>query len=228
MERFKEPELMICPEQVKAYAEADFSSSDSNLIKSIDHYISEIEKNIDNKSLIVDIGCGSGNITELLARRWPSSKIIGIDGSEEMLSSAKAKAQNVTSLKNIKYIKEELASFSDGKNFIEGSADLIVSNSLLHHIHDPSQFWLALVSIGSKGAVIFQRDLRRPNSKEHAVTLLKKHLPSAPSILKRDYLASLHAAFTIDEVKSQLEKAGLCQLKVFEVDDRYLDVIGVL
>ena len=228
LDRINEPELMLCPDQVKAYAEADFSASDSNVLKALERHVSIVKKNIDSNSVIIDIGCGPGNITELLAKRWPSSTVIGIDGSEEMLRAAKSKAKRLCCLKGIKYIKEDLVSLSKATFELEGSVDLLVSNSLLHHIHDASEFWLALIRIGSKGSVIFQRDLRRPSSEGQAIRLLKKYLPSAPSVLQRDYLASLYAAFTVEEVKAQLRKAGLYQLKVFEVDDRYLDVIGVL
>ena len=53
-------------------------------------------------------------------------------------------------------------------------------------------------------------------------------MQEAPSILIRDYLASLHAAFTLEEVQSQLVHAGLDHLHVIEVEDRYLDVFGTI
>ena len=44
-----------------------------------------------------------------------------------------------------------------------------------------------------------------------------------------DYEASLHAAFTVAEVRQQLADAGLdAQLQVAELDDRYLEVWGRL
>ena len=41
---------------------------------------------------VVDLGCGAGNVTGLLRRRWPRARIAGVDNSAEMLVRARAKA----------------------------------------------------------------------------------------------------------------------------------------
>ena len=105
-------------------------------------------------------------------------------------------------------------------------ADLIISNSVLHHIHQPINFWRSLKFLSAKGTIHIHRDLRRPLSRENVMALQQKYLPEAPQVLVKDYLASLHAAFTVLEVKSQLQKEGLAYLNVDEVDDRYLEVVG--
>ncbi len=51
--------------------------------------------NLDSPSVVYDLGAGAGNVTELLANRWPNARIIGIDDSEEMLRKAAERASNI-------------------------------------------------------------------------------------------------------------------------------------
>ncbi|HZZ80961.1 MAG TPA: methyltransferase domain-containing protein [Gemmataceae bacterium] len=45
-----------------------------------------------NPSLIVDLGCGPGNLTQTLTERWPAARVVGVDASDEMLAQAKDRA----------------------------------------------------------------------------------------------------------------------------------------
>ena len=81
MERIPEPELMRKKEQVISYDEADFSEGEVNLINQIYYYLLKQNISLSEKDLIVDLGCGPGNISEKLAIKWPNSEVVGIDGS---------------------------------------------------------------------------------------------------------------------------------------------------
>jgi trans-aconitate 2-methyltransferase len=45
---------------------------------------------------IVDLGCGPGNSTAVLAARWPAAEITGLDNSEAMITEARRNAPDLT------------------------------------------------------------------------------------------------------------------------------------
>jgi len=51
--------------------------------------------NMDNPEKIIDIGCGPGNSTQVLAVRFPDAYIVGVDKSEDMISAAKKSYPNL-------------------------------------------------------------------------------------------------------------------------------------
>jgi trans-aconitate 2-methyltransferase len=78
---------------------------------------------LDAPASIVDLGCGPGNSTAILAGRWPDSDILGLDYSEEMI--AKARSDNP----GMKWRVGEVSK-------LEGEYDLVFSNATLQWIPD--------------------------------------------------------------------------------------------
>jgi 2-polyprenyl-3-methyl-5-hydroxy-6-metoxy-1,4-benzoquinol methylase len=112
---------------------------------------------------------------------------------------------------------------------LPGGFSAVVSNSLLHHLPDPAVLWGALRQLAAPGARIYVKDLRRPADAAAVGALVQRHAADAPPVLQHDYRASLHAAFTPEEVQGQLRAAGLAgALQVAPSDDRYLEVWGRL
>ena len=209
--------------QVQAYAAADFSSGDQATIEAIQRLLFNTSP-LPLDPLVVDLGCGPGNITLRLAGLFPEARIIGIDGAESMLDLARGRAQQ-QQLK-MSFHCQTLQEVLRGP--LLGQADLVVSNSLLHHLHKPDLLWMVSRALAAPGCRTLHRDLRRPSSDAELQQLLLKHLPSAPEVLQHDFAASLAAAFEPQEVTEELHKLGLNQLTVSVEDDRYLVVSGLV
>ena len=161
------------PLQARAYAEADFSCGDEALIQRLQEYLISLCKIPSPGSMIVDLGCGPGNICERLQRLWPEVMVLGIDGAQAMLDHALQRQKAMAAeLKRLTYRCSNLSSLVNQCVDLKCSAALVVSNSLLHHLHDPNLLWQVTKYLAAPGAFVFHRDLRRPLSTKHALSLI--------------------------------------------------------
>jgi trans-aconitate 2-methyltransferase len=220
MNRTPEPELMEGLEQAQAYAAANFAAGDQALIERL---AALFPQGLGER--LVDLGCGPGNISFRLAERYSGAAVLGIDGAAAMLAPALQRLAEQPLLEGRLRFEQRCLPAAD----LPGGYTAVVSNSLLHHLHDPQVLWRSVVQLAGPGACVYIKDLRRPASAQAALELQRFYLADAPAVLQHDYVASLHAAFTPEEVALQLQEAGLAdQLHVAALEDRYLEVWGQL
>ena len=220
MQRTPEPELMDEAEQAAAYAGADFESPHNFFIE----LCRQAFAGRPIAGTVLDLGCGPADISVRFARAYPDCMIHGIDGAEAMLNEGHQRLAREQLTKRIHLYKANLPQ----ERAPQESYDAIISNSLLHHLHDPQVMWQAVKDHARPGAPLFMMDLRRPDSDEQARQLVAEYAGEEPAVLQRDFYHSLHAAFTPDEVRAQLQQAGLDYLEVETVSDRHLIVSGTL
>ncbi len=217
MNRIPEPELMVQPEQIEAYAKADFEEPHSNFIKIFKEKFSD--QNI--QGMVLDLGCGPGDITFRFAEAFPNTKIHAIDGSSEMINYANIfLSEKPNYQKRIQFVSSRIEEYETDKNH-----DFIISNSLLHHLPDPMVLWDSVNNLGFETTKVFIMDLLRPESLDEVRMLVEIYAKDEPDILKRDFHRSLLSAFSLSEVEKQIEIAKL-DLKVKQVSDRHLIVYG--
>ncbi len=231
MERIPEPELMEKKDQVISYDEADFSEGEFNLVNQISHYLLRKKISLNEKDLIVDLGCGPGNISEKLAIKWPNTEVVGIDGSKEMILRAennKEISKNKRNLKNLRYICSDIKDIKLTDFLLKKEISLLVSNSLIHHITHLEDFFNTIRSLSSKSTVNFHKDLKRPLDEKTVLELKAQCSTKYNKILTNDYYASLRASYTFKELKNFTLKNDLSSLEVFEDGDKYLIVYGNL
>jgi trans-aconitate 2-methyltransferase len=81
---------------------------------------------LNGNETVLDAGCGSGRVTELLVQRVPNGRVIGVDGSESMIEKAREVLGPDVEL--------HVASLTDIE--FDGVADLVFSNAVFHWILD--------------------------------------------------------------------------------------------
>jgi ubiquinone/menaquinone biosynthesis C-methylase UbiE len=218
MERIPEPELMDDPEQGQAYAQADFSEPNKQFV----NLFSRKFPNFSGKGKVLDLGCGPADILVRFIHKYPQCHCLGIDGAEAMLAPGR---EVVTRKKLDHCIQLRCQCLPLGSE--NGTFSAILSNSLLHHLHQPKALWETIRDCSESSTVVMIMDLFRPESREDAKRIVQMYAGNESSILQVDFYNSLLAAFRVDEVNEQLQQYGL-PLKCEQVSDRHLLVWGCL
>jgi len=113
---------------------------------------------VENPQNVIDLGCGPGNSTQILRKRWPDARIVGLDSSAEMIETARSE---------MPAIEWTLSNIEDWQP--EASYDVVFSNAALQWIPKHAlllESLFAKVTLG--GAIAFQI----PSSEFPAVRLL--------------------------------------------------------
>ncbi|HTY17511.1 MAG TPA: class I SAM-dependent methyltransferase [Myxococcota bacterium] len=213
MERIPEPELMDDEAQARAYADADWSEPHDRFVSLLRARLPDL----DQSGCALDLGCGAADITIRLAQALPGWTIDGIDGSAPMLRFGRVAVARARLAERITLRLGQIPR-TDAPRVCY---DLVLSNSLLHHLSEPLVLWEAVQDFARDGGDVFVMDLLRPSSREEAQRLTDRYAAGEPEILRRDFFRSLLASYTPDEVREQLEIAELVDLEVAVASDRH-------
>jgi trans-aconitate 2-methyltransferase len=93
--------------------------------------------------MIVDLGCGPGNSTQLLAERWPDAEILGVDNSEAMLDSARKR------LPEARFEAADITAWRPG-----ATPDLIFANAALQWVPDHATLLPRLLGLLAPGGIL--------------------------------------------------------------------------
>jgi SAM-dependent methyltransferase len=221
MQRIVEPEIMDDLEQAVAYDAANFSESHNRLV----NVFRELAPPETLKGLVLDLGCGSGDLDFRLLHALPECSVIGIDGSAAMIELAREAATRHPSCEGRVSFVEALIP-SDG--IPDAPYSTLMSNGFLHHLHNPQVLWELIKQRANPDTFIFVSDLRRPSSMDDAQRIVEELASDEAEILKRDFFNSLCAAFRVNEVEEQLAKAKITGLTVRPLHNNHLVVHGVV
>ncbi|WP_152190914.1 methyltransferase domain-containing protein [Georgenia satyanarayanai] len=96
---------------------------------------------------VVDLGCGSGELTATLAERWPGAEVVGVDSSPDMVTGARALPAALAGRLTV----EEADLRAWVAHRAPGSCDVVVSNAALQWVPDHLGLLPALVDLLAPG-----------------------------------------------------------------------------
>ncbi len=211
MQRVLEPEVMDSWEEAVEYDAMDFTQVNTAFAQRA------IDLNPQTSAKVLDAGTGTARIPVLLCLKRPQWQVFGVDLAKNMLQIGWQHVQQA-SLQNqivLELIDAKQLPYED-RHF-----DMIVSNSLVHHLPDPLPFFRELKRVLKPNGAMLIRDLLRPPDPETMNNLVESIGTEYDRHQKQLFRDSLQAAFTLDEVKQLILQAHLQDVIVYQSSDRH-------
>jgi len=167
---------------------------------------------LENPKRIVDLGCGTGNSTEQLHRRWPQAELTGVDNSNEMLSLARAGHPEW------QWIESSVETWSPNSAF-----DLVFSNACLHSVPEHGQLFPRLLNYLAKGGALA---VQMPNSHHLPAHVLMKEVANDPTAPWATILAGASETYHVqppsfyyDALRKTASRVNIWQSEYLQIMD---------
>ncbi len=209
LSRVLEPEAMDSPEEAREY-------------DGMDH--SEVNRRFASDLLaagaagdMLDLGTGTAQIPIEVLRQEAEGRIMAADVAAAMLEVA--------------HYNVHVAGFPDriqldlidakALHYRDGMFDVVMSNSLVHHLPDPFPALQEAVRVTRPGGLLFFRDLARPETAEELESLVTQYAGNESEPARRMFAESLRAALRLEEIQQLLADLGFPPESVELTSDRH-------
>ena len=115
----------------------------------------------------VDLGCGPGNSTEVLAERFPDAVVVGVDNSDDMLAAARER------LPDRSFERSDIATWRP-----PAPVDVILANASLQWVPDHATLYPRLVRQLAAGGCLA---VQTPDNLEEPAHLLARGIAASPA-----------------------------------------------
>jgi ubiquinone/menaquinone biosynthesis C-methylase UbiE len=218
--RILEPEVMDTREEAVDYDAMDHSEVNRAFVDDLLAARVRVRPTSavgDSGIRVLDVGTGTALIPIELCGRSGDWRIVAVDLSAEMI---KLGAKNVAAAG----LQDRIdAQHLDAKRlpFESGRFDLVMSNSIIHHIPRPIDALAEMVRVAGPSGDLFIRDLLRPDDVAELDRLVSTYAGSANDHQRDMFRASLHAALTLVEMRELAREVGLSPGCVTQTSDRH-------
>ena len=208
--RILEPEVMDSPEEAR-----DYDAMDHAAVNRV--FVADFLAVWDGRNPILDVGTGTAQIPLELCRQSAAARVVAIDLARHMLDRGRENVRRAGLEDRI-----ELRC-CDAKQlpFADGVFAALMSNSIVHHIPEPSRVLAEMVRVTAPGGVLFVRDLIRPADAATVERLVATYAGDANDHQKQMFADSLRAALTVEEVRDLVRQLGFDPSTVQATSDRH-------
>ena len=210
--RILEPEAMDTPDEAREYDAMDHAAVNGRFVADF------LEAHGPCRGgAVLDVGTGPARIPIALAMADERANVLGIDLARHMLNRAR---RNVAEAGLSERIKLELVD-AKGVPYPDGQFEAVISNSIVHHIPDPTPALAEMVRLVAPGGSLFVRDLCRPADDDALGAIVRAYAGGESGPARALFAASLHAALTLDEACGLVAALGLPPDGVAMSSDRH-------
>ena len=210
--RVLEPEVMDSADDAREYDEMDHAVVNTAFADELASLVGR-----DHPGPILDVGAGTALIPIEICRRLPRASIVAVDLSAAMLERARGRIVRA-GLSDRVSVEQ-----ADAKRlpFAAASFPVVISNSIIHHIPEPSDAVAEIARVAIEGAALLIRDLCRPDNEASLAALVATHVGEESDRARQLFADSLRAALTVEEMRQLVARYGFAPKAVTRTSDRH-------
>jgi ubiquinone/menaquinone biosynthesis C-methylase UbiE len=165
---------------------------------------------------VLDLGTGTAQIPIELCRR-SDFFVVAADAAQAMLDVARVNIERAGLRDRIEPRRVDAKRLPFG----DGEFAYVMSNSIVHHIPEPRDVLTEAVRVLAGGGLIYFRDLMRPPSEADLSRLVDLYAAGANPHQRKMFADSLHAALTVEAMRSLVADLGFDPRSVSATSDRH-------
>ena len=215
--RVLEPEMMDTVTEAVDYNGMDHSHVNRVFVDDLLVASASVPRSSGGTWHVFDAGTGTALIPLELMRRGIPVLVTASDLAEQMLIVGRNNVAAAGLTDAIRLVRSDCKRLPDA----DATYDIVMSNSIVHHIPEPSLVLAELWRVLKPGGLLFVRDLMRPVDLMTLDQLVQTYAGEANAHQQQMFRESLHAALTMPEVSDLLKTAGIPRDAVHATSDRH-------